>query len=127
MFCVFFPSYFMYKGLIQSDDLEYFQQNGIFPIVCPKIGANKADTADATLIKWGLEVLLPHMSGITHLCVGSGDIDFIQLQEEAQKKGLQLIIAIGTPDSLSGEVEKGVSRDPRTGKPMVYHFSPYRE
>ncbi len=127
MFCVFFPTHFIQKGLLREEDLDYFQKMGIFPIICPKIGQRKEDTTDVTLIKWGLEILLPHMSDITHLCIGSGDIDFIRLQGEAQNKGLQLMIVAGIPDSLSGEVKRKADTDLHTGKPMVYYFSPYRD
>jgi len=125
MFCVFFPSYLLQKGRLQAQDLEYFYRKRIFPIICPKIGSEKEDTVDATLIQWGSKVLFPHMSGITHLCIGSGDMDFLQLQEEAQKRGLKLVIVAGTPGSLSSEVGKGVDKNPQTGEPMIHYFSPY--
>ncbi len=126
MFCLFIPDYFLEKGYVSKKNLEFFQSKGFFTIVCPKIGPKRKDTSDLNMIKFGLDVMLPYFSGITHICIGSGDVDFLELCEKVKRSGHKLMVTMGSNISLSGDVRKMVDINPKTGEKMIYLFSPIR-
>lgn len=93
---------------------EQLYKAGFFIIVCPKI-KNKAgeetDTTDETLIKFG-ERMLDQIEGLTHLCLGSGDIDFSPLLIRARRKGLKNILIVADSRSLSGKMASLIDSGP---------------
>lgn len=87
---------------------EIFYATGFFIVFCPKIRDKERilkDTTDEHLITLG-ETLLEHVSDLTHLCLGSGDQDFMPLVRKALNKGLQIIIVAGSEKSLSRELKR---------------------
>lgn len=97
--------------------------------VCPKVvidkvgpSIEKKDTVDARLIEVGRD-LLSRMPSVTHLCLGSGDGDFVPFVIWAKHQGLKIIIAAGNRQSLARELAELADKD-STGKPAIYFFSP---
>ena len=93
---VFSPDY------LTSTWAETFWELG-FPVInCPKIKKeSEKDTVDETLIREGKKLInLP----ISHLCVVSGDSDFIPLYDEASRKNIKIIIVAASLDSLSRDL-----------------------
>lgn len=128
MFCIFVPDHLIVHGNITKKDLEFFQKKGFFTIVCPKIGPEEKDTSDFNMIRWGLDVMLPYFSKITHLCIGSGDVDFEKLCKQAKEKsGLKIMVTGGSTKSLSRDIRRIADIHPKTGEKMVYLFSPIRK
>ena len=124
MFCLFMPDYLIRKGKVSKKEIEFFQSRNFFTILCPKIGPHNKDTSDFNVIRWGLEVMLPYFSGITHLCIGSGDVDFLELCEKVKTSGFKVMATMGSNQALSGDVRKMVDINPRTGEKMIYLFNP---
>ena len=77
-----------------------------FPVIsCPKISdgmRDKNDTVDETLMREG-SIFIRNM-GLTHLCVATGDADFIPLYEEAHALGLKTLTIYASLDSLASEL-----------------------
>lgn len=85
---------------------EQLYKAGFFILVCPKIknkAGDEVDTTDETLIRFG-ERMLDELEGLTHLCLGSGDIDFSPLLIRARRKGLKNVLIAGDPRSLSAKM-----------------------
>lgn len=122
MVCIFVPDHFIETGKLTKETRQFFQKRGFFTILCSK-DENK-DTADFNMIKYGLEVLLPYIAGVTHLCIGSGDIDFSELCLEAKKKGLKIMVTTGSIKSFSKDLARIVDTNPDTGRKMVHLFTP---
>lgn len=104
---------------------ETFHELGFFTLFCPEVknkSGRKIDTTDETLIAFGKK-MINQIPELTHLCLGSGDKDFIPLVREAIRKGLKIIITAGDYNSLSSELIKLVDKKPDSTK-MVYLFSP---
>ena len=99
---------------------EFFQEQGFFLVTCPKMGDE--DTVDQNLIALG-EQLIEEMPGLTHLCLGSGDDDFIPLLEKARHKELPIIIAAGDSVSLSWRISRMAWVDPKTNKKAIFILS----
>lgn len=105
---------------------EKFKKEGFFIICCPKIKTKtgeEKDTVDEELSRFGMK-MVAQISDLTHLCLGSGDQDFIPLLQEAKQRGLKIIIATGNLQSLSAELIRFAEKDPITGKRRVYLFYP---
>lgn len=127
VFAPLFMAYMDYQLLYELD---------LQPIACPKIplgSPNRKDTVDETLIKKGLK-WITHQK-LTHICLVSGDSDFIPFLEEAKKQGLLVMIAaldktlskdVQHP-SLSRELEAMADISPKTGQKMLHSFSPTKK
>jgi hypothetical protein len=118
-------------GPIQSidDNLEVFRKFGIYSIVCPRVVVDKGvmknkkkDTVDPTLIAFGTE-MIRKTRGLTHLCLCSGDQDFMSLVRYARRMGLDIIIVGASWESLARDLADLASCD-ATGKKLIYIFSP---
>ncbi|HDZ54278.1 MAG TPA: NYN domain-containing protein [Candidatus Nealsonbacteria bacterium] len=84
---------------------EDLYRAGFFIIVCPKVrdkAGEQIDTTDETLIRFGQRAI--DELNITHLCLGSGDKDFGPLVRRATRKGLKIIIATASQQSLATEL-----------------------
>lgn len=105
---------------------EKFKKEGFFIICCPKIKTKtgeEKDTVDEELTRFGAK-MIAQIPDLTHLCLGSGDQDFIPLLQEAKQRGLKIIIATGGLQPLSVELIRFAEKDPITGKRRVYLFFP---
>jgi len=110
-------------------ELEDFRKLGIYAIPCPKIkdkAGQETDTVDQTLIEFGKKAI-SQIPNLTHLCLASGDKDFIPLLREAMRRGLKIIIVAGSISSLSAELIPLADKDPATGRKMILTFSPSKE
>jgi hypothetical protein len=114
-----------------SLELGILQAEGFWPIPClgkrenvDKLGRGE-DTVDARIIAFIQEVL-PLMTEITHLCLGSGDHHFAPAIEDlkSRRPELKVMLVGGSFDSLSPDLQKLADKDPKTGKKMIYIFSP---
>lgn len=106
---------------------EDFHHQGFFTILCPKIRSKEGveeDTTDATIVAFGRKMIAEQ--SITHLCLGSGDRDFIPFVREAIRQGLKIIVIAANLRSLAAELIRLVDKKPSGGK-MVYLFSPTGE
>ncbi|MDD2732160.1 MAG: NYN domain-containing protein [Candidatus Pacebacteria bacterium] len=111
-------------------DYQLLHDNGLFPFTCPKVplgSPDKKDTVDPALIKKA-EKWITHPE-LTHICLVSGDSDFIPLLKKAKKRGLLVMISALDPaltkgSSLSKELSKMADISPKTGRKMIHYFSP---
>ena len=112
---------------------EDFYRAGFVPILCPKIkakdGQTDIDTTDQILTELGKE-FINEMPGLTHLCLGSGDIDFASgdigfpsLLKKANYHGLDIALIAGDLRSLSFNLIKEIDKKPGTKEKMVYVLS----
>ena len=124
---LFTPIYMIYT------DYQLFHDNNLVPITCPKVplgSLEQRDTVDAMLIQKGLK-WITHPS-LTHLCLVSGDSDFIPLLKQAKERGLLIMLSALDPallknpeyPSLSKELAEMADISPKTGKKMIHYFSP---
>jgi len=124
---VFCPLYMAYT------DYQMFHDLGLFLTTCPKVplgSPQKKDTVDPTLIerarKW-----ITHPD-ITHVCLASGDSDFIPLLKIAKQRGLKIMVCALDPAlardprhlPLSRELAEMADVSEKTGEKMVHYFSP---
>lgn len=101
------------------DELDFY------PVYCPRIKGKdlkERDTVDEKLKKFAVE-MINAIPDITHLCLGSGDADFIQLVRKAIRKRMKIMIVAGHLTSLSNKLIKLADKD-SAGKRMIYLFSP---
>ena len=109
---------------------EAFYRAGFVPILCPKIkakdGQTDIDTTDQMLTELGKE-FIDDMPGFTHLCLGSGDIDFASgdigfpsLLKKANHHGLDIALIAGDLSSLSSGLIKRADRKPHHNGKMIY-------
>jgi len=106
-----------------------FHELGFFTIHCPKIKDKRKeekDTTDEILIEFGKK-MINQIPDLTHLCLGSGDIDFSSLIKEVKLQGLKTIVIAGNLTSLAGGIINLADKNPRTGGKWVYFFSPTKE
>ena len=103
---------------------DFFYQLGFYTIVCPRINTERGeiDTTDETLRKFG-ELMIENAPEITHLCIASGDYDFIGLARKAKLTGKKVMIMAADYKSLSDEFAKIADKD-ESGKPMIHIFHP---
>lgn len=93
---------------------DVFRKLGFVPISCPLVvldkdgpKSGKKDTVDPTLIDFGRKMIpILKRCGLTHLCLGSGDEDFLPLVREAITFGLDIIVVAGNEKSLSSSLTK---------------------
>lgn len=108
---------------------EELYRAGFIPILCPEIRSKNEtniNTTDQMLTDLGKE-LIEGMPEITHLCLGSGDVDFSSgdvgfpsLLQKAEHYGLHIIVIAGNINSLSSELIKKAGLKPDTKEKMVY-------
>lgn len=111
------------RAMVWSKDLYRL---GFTTILCPRIKDKEGvdqDTTDTTLMKLG-EWLMENLTGLTHICIGSGDKDFGPLMRKGALKGLKRMVIAANLSSLSSELIKLTDSNPLTGKKMVYLFVP---
>ncbi|SRR3990167_172027 len=124
---LFAPLYIVYTNY------QLFYDQGLFPITCPRVplGSPKSkDTVDEALIKRAERWIT--YPGLTHVCLVSGDRDFIPLLKEVKQKGLLIMISAIDParaknpehPPLSRELSEMADISPKTGKKMIHYFSP---
>lgn len=114
---------------LTSTEMDAFYREGFYVISCPRIKTKEGkekDTTDEILIGF-LKDVVPTISGLTHICLGSGDKDFCKALRGVMRKGLKLIIAAGDLKSLSPDLIELADINPLTDKRMVYLFSQTRE
>ena len=104
---------------------KFLQEREFFLVTCTKIKTGETpeeiDTVDETLIKLG-ELLLSYPD-ITHLCLVSGDADFIPLLEKAKKEGVKRAIAVASVKPLSRNLLPLADTHPKTRKKMILDLS----
>jgi len=109
---------------------ESFYKAGFFTVLCPKVKTKdvqvEIDTTDKTLIQLGNE-LLEDIPGITHLCLGSGDADFLPLLRKASRYGLDISIIAGDEISLSSEIAEMADKKPNNKEKMIYILSSFKK
>jgi len=112
---------------------SYFAEDlyraGIVCVLCPEIKAKDRktiNTTDQIITDFGKE-LIDLMPGLTHLCLGSGDIDFASgdtsfpsLLTKADHFRLDIAIIASDIKSLSSSVIKLVGKKPDTDEKMIY-------
>jgi hypothetical protein len=125
---------FLFSPLfIVYTDFKLFHDHGLVSTTCPKVplgSPEKKDTVDTILIEKGLK-WITHPE-LTHLCLASGDSDFIPLVKEAKKIGLKIMLSALDPavarvpgrQFLSKELAKMADISPKTGQPMIHYFCP---
>jgi len=100
-------------------------------IVCPEVvidkgepKSGKKDTVDPRLIELGT-TLIEKIPTLTHLCLASGDKDFIPFLRWAKQQGLKIILAPATAESLA-EVLIGLACEnpERPGEKAIFFLSP---
>ena len=82
---------------------------------------SKKDIVDSRMIDDGA-FFLREMSEITHLCLWTGDQDFIELAREARMLGKDVVVVASREDTLSQELAKFACKGP-DGEKAVYLFS----
>ncbi len=106
---------------------DLFHKQGFFTIVCPKVrpkrGVEEIETVDQTMIEFGKKII-PLIPSLTHLCIASGDVDFLPLSKIAAQNGLRTLIVTGSWDSLSKELRESAERTRDGQRKLVYCFSP---
>ena len=116
---------FVFAPNLTSREWETFYKQGFYVINCPKVKTKEGedkDTTDELIIKFLTDVV-PTISGLTHICLVSGDKDFCQALRNIMRKGLRLIIGAGDLSSLSSELIELADVNPLTHKKMVYVLS----
>ncbi|MEK7541028.1 MAG: NYN domain-containing protein [Patescibacteria group bacterium] len=136
-------------------DGKYFYKQGFIPVSCPiiineeerrkrdsedmelllKEGKDREfdplqlvptiNTTDEIMIKTAQE-LIPIISRITHVCIASGDEDFLPIAKMAKKNGKKIMIMISDYKSPSKELLLQASIGPN-GKKMIHLFDPIKE
>ncbi|MFH1656713.1 MAG: hypothetical protein ABH956_03000 [Candidatus Nealsonbacteria bacterium] len=99
-------------------------------IACPKIPKTEIekkikDTTDETLIRFG-KMMIQEISGLTHLCIGSGDAHFLPLLEIAKGEKLEIMLTCGTFESLSHNLPILIDKNPVSQKKHFHLFDPTR-
>jgi len=99
---------------------ELFLQFGFIQVLCPIITeeSQNRDTTDDYLITVGKECLGDE--NISHLCLVSGDSDFIPLLERTKAKGIKIGIIAASNASLSASLIKYADFEPKIGGNMLY-------
>ena len=125
---------FLFSPLhIVYTDYQLIHDIGLVPTTCPKVPLGspfRKDTVDPILIEKGLK-WITHPA-LTHLCLVSGDGDFIPLVKAAKKRGLKIMLSALDPSFarvpgrtfLSKDLAKLADISPKTGESMIHFFSP---
>lgn len=87
------------------------------PIIPTKDGKGTINTTDQRLIEFGTAQA---RLGYTHLCLASGDKDFVGLVHGASRQGLKIIIIIGSWRSAAQELLRLADKKPDSSERMVY-------
>ncbi|OGZ63263.1 MAG: hypothetical protein A3C58_00285 [Candidatus Staskawiczbacteria bacterium RIFCSPHIGHO2_02_FULL_34_10] len=83
------------------------------------------NTTDELMIRTAKE-LIPKMPCLTHICIASGDGDFMPIVEIARQYGKKIMIMIGDYKSPSKELLRQANKGPN-GKKMIYLFNPIKD
>ncbi|PIP23432.1 MAG: hypothetical protein COX90_00520 [Candidatus Nealsonbacteria bacterium CG_4_10_14_0_2_um_filter_38_17] len=115
------------RAHLSYDWATYLQKMNFFIILCPPDVTKQKelqDTTDAELIRFG-QLMIPQITGLTHLCIGSGDKDFEQLARTAILNGKRIAIIAGNRESLSGELSRlaDLANEKLDGNKMIYILS----
>jgi len=96
-----------------------------FMVVCPREISEgiSMDTVDKTIKKF-CEKVVTQMPDITHLCLFTGDKDYIPMLETLKKEGLKIMIVGGEKTSLSPKLKRVADKYPRGNKEMVFLLTP---
>lgn len=114
-----------------SKDLRAFHDEGFWPIPCPreteKRTGDSIDVVDSKIVAF-VRDMLELMPDLTHICIGSGDGDFIKpLVKVSKRRGKKIMVVSGKLRSLSQELKDLADEHPLTGERMVFLFSPTTE
>lgn len=112
---------------------EDFYRAGFITILCPRIktkdGQTEINTTDGILTEIGKE-LINDMPDITHLCLGSGDVDFssgdigfLSLLKKATRYGLDIAIIASDLASLNPKLIEMIDKKPNSKEKMLYILS----
>ena len=107
---------------------ETLRKQRFFIVLCPRTKnktGEERDTVDEELIRLGSN-LIKQIPELTHLCLGSGDQDFVPLLQEAKHHGLKIALASGSIQSLSTELIPFAEKGPG-GERKVYLLSPIKD
>jgi len=100
---------------------EIFYRLGFQIVLCPivptKDGKGIINTTDERLIEFGKA---QSRLGYSHLCLASGDKDFVGLVREASRQGLKIIIIIGSWRSAAQELLSLADKKLDGSERMVY-------
>lgn len=106
-------------------DYQMFHEFGFTIVTCPRIplaAERRTDTSDWQLIKSGKR-WITHPD-VTHLCLASGDIDFLPLVQEAKEKGLKFMVSAASEKALSSRLREEANKSLITNEKMVHIFDP---
>jgi len=119
---------------LTSLEAEALYQEGflmVTAILCPRVKikeklegepVKKRDTTDEILVEFIVE-MTSLMPSITHICLGSGDKDFVRAVRKAVRKRTKIMLAVGNLTSLSPELAELANVNPLTGRKMIYNLS----
>lgn len=124
---VFTPLFMAYT------DYQLLHDHGLVPTTCPKVPLGstvKKDTVDPILIEKGLR-WITHLC-LTHICLVSGDSDFMPLLRKAKESNLLVMISGTDPALAKDPLHPPMSKElinmadisPRTKQKMIHYFSP---
>lgn len=128
-----FDTFLFAPLFITYTDYQMLHDHKLVPTTCPKVPLGspyKKDTVDPILIEKGLKwITHPRL---THICLVSGDSDFIPLLREARARGLLIMISALDPSLAKDPEHPPLSKDlaemadisPKTGQKMIHYFSP---
>ncbi len=118
-------------------NLEFlFQEQKCWIIRCPKIPLEEIlkqgffaegediDTVDSSIRNFG-DMMLKINSDITHVCICSGDADFVLFAKRIQKNNKKVMIMVGSIDSLSERLYQCVDKNDNN-LPLLHIFSPVK-
>ena len=114
-----------------NKDLRAFHDEGFWPIPCPretdKRTHDSVDVVDSKIVTF-VRDMLELMPDLTHICIGSGDSDFIKpLVKVGKRRGKKIMVVSGKLRSLSQDLKDLADEHPQTGERMVFLFSPTSE
>lgn len=109
---------------IETDELEHMSLGGRELEFEPSDFAPIINTTDAIMINTA-KIVINLMPEITHICIASGDGDFMPIVKMAQAKNKKLMIMIGGFKSSSRDLLKEADRD-ENNKKMIHIFDPIK-
>ncbi len=107
-------------------NLGALQNEGFWPIPCQRETdkqGESVDVVDGKIIAF-VRDMLELMPFLTHICIGSGDSDFIPLARTCRLRRKKVIVVSGNLRSLSQDLKNMADKHPQTGERMVFLFSP---
>jgi hypothetical protein len=118
---------FWYPKTATEETTRFFEEQGFDVMVCSnkKEDRNflvKKDPVDEKLIEFGIWAI-ENIPELTHICIGSGDLDKGRLAKFAKKKGKKIMLVVGSQNSLSSSLAGLIDENDR-GKRMIHYFNP---